>query len=280
MGQHYDSQVERRPYLVLAPNTPGEILKIVDEDCALRMACVDREHSSRLLGEWDVAGIYVLLWPVSESGEFKCYVGKGNPMTDRVTQHRTNKSGWTRALVVASNQSPGFDSAQIGWLEGQLHSRVQNSTLGTAENVQQPGDDTVPNYSLRRLSNAIDSVVRVLRLIGYECAEDSEMQIVARKRRKSSTSSSVTIADLLAAGLLKDGEDLVSVNGQWPAKAKVKSPDSIRFKNVDYDSPSGAGEAARDGGATNGWAFWAVIRDGETITLSVLRAEYEKSRQK
>jgi hypothetical protein len=244
------------------------------------MACVDRESSSRLLGEWDVAGIYVLLWPVSESGEFKCYIGKGNPMTGRITQHRTNKSGWTRALVVASNQSPGFDSAQIGWLEGQLHSRVQNSTLGTAENVQQPGDDTVPNYSLRRLSNAIESVVRVLRLLGYECAEDSEMQTVARKHRKSSTSSSVTIADLLEAGLLIDGEDLVSVNGQWPAKAKVKSPDSIRFKNVDYVSPSGAGEAARDGGATNGWAFWAVIRDGETITLSILRAEYERSRTK
>ena len=275
-----NTHVERRPYLVLVPNTPGEILKVVDQECALRMACVDRESSARLLGEWDAAGIYVLLWQVSESGDFKCYLGKGNPVTGRITQHRLNKSGWTRALVVASNQSPGFDTAEIGWLEGQFHSRLNHSALGTAENVQQPGDDTVPGYNKRRLSLAIESVVRVLRLLGYECAEDSEMQTVARKRRKSSTSSSVTIADLLAAGLLTDGEDLVSINGQWPAKAKVKAPDSIRFKNLDYLSPSGAGEAARDGGATNGWAFWAVIRDGETITLSVLRAEYEKSHQK
>lgn len=280
MQQHENSQVERRPYVVLLPNTPGEVLRIVDQECALTMACVDRNSSSRLLGEWEVAGIYVLLWPVDESGEFKCYIGKGNPLTGRIAQHRANKDGWTRALVVASDQRTGFDSAEIGWLEGQLHSRVQNSDLGTVENIQQPGDDTVPGYNKRRLSLAIDSVIRVLRLIGYECAEESAMQSATQRHRKSPSSSSVTVADLLVAGLLIDGEDLVSVNGQWPAKAKVKSPDAIHYNGVSFNSPSAAAVKVRDGGATNGWAFWAVIRDGETITLSVLRAEYEKSHQK
>jgi len=244
------------------------------------MACVDRASSARLLGEWDEAGIYVLLWPVNESGEFKCYIGKGNPITGRIAQHRANKDGWTRVLVVASSQPLGFDSAEIGWLEGQLHSRIDNSHLGSVRNKQQPGDETVPGHNKRRLSLVIDSVVRVLRLLGYECAEELEMQAATQKRRKLSASSSVTIAVLLVAGLLVYGEDLVSVNGQWPAKARVKSPDAIQYKGVDFNSPSAAAVSVRDGGATNGWAFWAVIRDGETITLSVLRAEYEKSRQK
>lgn len=277
MSEPEDDQVGRRPYTILIPDAPGEGTRIIDRERAISMLCVDRASSARLAVEGTKAGIYVLTWPIDEAGEFECYVGKGNPIESRISQHRLNKEGWTRALIVTSSQPLGFDSAEIGWLEGQLHSRIDNSHLGSVRNKQQPGDETVPQFSKALLSAVVDSVVRVMRLLGYELAEESTIAQGTQRRRKSATGGGVTIADLINAGLLEDGEQLFSTNGQWPAKAKVAAPDGIRYDGVVHTSPSAAGEAARGGGATNGWTFWAVRRGGESVTLAVLRGEYEVS---
>jgi len=201
-------------------------------------------------------------------------VGKGN-VKDRLAQHRISKIGWTRAIAVSSNQREGFDSAEIGWLEGQIHSQIQNSSRGEVENSQEPGDDSVPEYNKAHLFLVVRGVEQMMRLLGYELANEVELEDSKRRTRKTSTRGQVGIAELLAANLLLDGDNLVSTNGQWPAKARIEAPDAIVCNGIRYNTPSAAGVAVRDGGATNGWTFWGVIRSGQVIPLAVLRGEYE-----
>ena len=263
------------PFVLLVPNSPAEAIEIIDQSRALRLACTNRHSSGQLAEEWSVAGIYVLLWPIRESGDFTCYVGKGNLKT-RVSQHRAGKEGWTRALLVASNQKEGFNSAEIGWLEGQLHSQILNSAKGEVTNKQEPGDDTISAHDKSRLYLVVEGVVQVLRAIGYELAEESEVDPPNRRMRRKDASG-VTLPDLLARGLIQGGDELVSTNGQWPASAKVTPQGTIEYLGDEYLTPSAAGVAVRSG-ATNGWTFWAVVRGGQRVPLAVLRAECEASR--
>lgn len=264
----------RNSFVVHVPQGPGEVIEILDRSRALRLAIVERELCSQLSGEWVTSGVYVLLWPFDEAGYFRSYVGKGS-VKERLIQHRINRSGWTRAIAVSSNQKEGFDSAEIGWLEGQIHSQIQNSSRGEVENVQEPGDETVPAYNKAHLFSVVRGVEQVMRVIGYELANEVEVNDSKSRKRKSSPISHVGISDLLAANLLSDGDNLVSTNGQWPAKARIEAPDSIVYNETRYSTPSAAGVAARDGGSTNGWTFWAVIRSGQVIPLAVLRGEFE-----
>ena len=274
MNSAPNTDFERNSFVVHVAQSPGEVIEILDRSRALRLAVVERESCSRLSGEWLTSGVYVLLWPFDKDECFKCYVGKGN-VKERLVQHRINRSGWIRAIAVSSNQRDGFDSAEIGWLEGQIHSQIQNSSRGEVENIQEPGDESVPAYNKAHLFSVVRGVEQVMRLLGYELANEVEIEESKTRKRKTSTISPVGIADLLAANLLWDGDNLVSTNGQWPAKAWIEAPDAIVYNGIRYSTPSAAGVAVRDGGSTNGWTFWAVIRSGQVIPLAVLRGEYE-----
>jgi hypothetical protein len=274
MNSAPNTDFERNSFVVHVAQSPGEVIEILDRSRALRLAVVERESCSRLSGEWVTSGVYVLLWPFGKDECFKCYVGKGN-VKERLVQHRINRSGWIRAIAVSSNQRDGFDSAEIGWLEGQIHSQIQNSSRGEVENIQEPGDESVPAYNKAHLFSVVRGVEQVMRLLGYELANEVEIEESKTRKRKTSTISPVGIADLLAANLLWDGDNLVSTNGQWPAKAWIEAPDAIVYNGIRYGTPSAAGVAVRDGGSTNGWTFWAVIRSGQVIPLAVLRGEYE-----
>jgi hypothetical protein len=59
---------------------------------------------------------------------------------------------------------------------------------------------------------------------------------------------------------------------------RAMSEISIEYKGVVYSSPSSAGNAAL-GRNINGWDFWHVERDGRTVKLAVVRAEYLAGRR-
>ena len=56
--------------------------------------------------------------------------------------------------------------------------------------------------------------------------------------------------------------------------AVVGDDGSVTVEGQRFTSPSSAGSFVRDGKATNGWAFWAVERDGSKVPLATVRARY------
>lgn len=86
----------------------------------------------------------------------------------------------------------------------------------------------------------------------------------------------VKIRDLLDAGLLEPGAGLTGTVDDMEVIATVVEGGNIVFGGTTYDSPSGAGYAARRA-ATNGWTFWVADTSGGPRTLAQLREELLRS---
>jgi hypothetical protein len=266
----------RLPFTVLLPDTSRSPIEIHDHSVGLRMVLVEKQSVHFLSSEWDVPGVYLLLDPVQADGTFGVYVGKAPAgIRARLKTHERGRS-WARALLIQRATLHGLTSAHAGWLEGDLYGLFLAAERATLHNTLVPGDDTVPSYDLRTLESFRDPIVRVLRLLGYdpESSDDNSGPRVVSKR--GYTFHGVTIAELINAGLLQAGDQLLSVNGSWPASAEVNADGTIFCNGHAYSSPSSAASAVK-GGAANGWDFWAAVGVGTSTLLSVLREQFREA---
>ena len=90
---------------------------------ALRVAFVDRAHLRSLpISEWDVPGIYILL---TGDGSGQVYVGKARKLRNRLGQHNVKEPlPWRRAVAVRRDTTDGFNTAEIGYLEGRVSAEI------------------------------------------------------------------------------------------------------------------------------------------------------------
>lgn len=264
------------PVTVLLASEPGMPVTVLDGNAALRMAVVDRASMSELGDEWDRPGIYLLLDPVQLDGTYGVYVGKAPAgLRVRLRDHRRKKDHWARALLVVRDTTYGWDSAQVGWLEGRLYDLLDGATLATLSNGNRPQDETVRPYDRAALEAATQPIAAIMRLLG--CSPDtfddgsmgSEPTVSASPRQYG-----ISVSDLLAAGDLRVDEKLTSTYPSYPATATIRPDGTIVYDDASYTSPSAAGSAVRGGKATNAWSFWAVERDGSSVPLATIRARH------
>lgn len=264
------------PVTALLATEPGAPVVVLDGNAALRMAIVDRASMSRLDDEWDKPGVYLLLDPVQLDGSYDVYVGKAPAgLRHRLRQHRRSKDHWARALLVIRDTTYGWDSAQVGWLEGRLYDMLDGATLATLSNGNRPQDETVRPYDRAALEAATQPIAAVLRLLG--CSPDTfddDANAPAEASQRTQRHYGVSLADLIRAGDLTPGEKLTSTYPSYPATATLQRDGSITYDDERHSSPSAAGCAVRGGKATNGWSFWAVERDGSSVELATIRARY------
>ena len=85
----------------------------------------------------------------------------------------------------------------------------------------------------------------------------------------------VTIADLVATGILPEGSRLrpTSQANRWTGVfAQVTGAGMISLNGVDYEYPTSAAKALTGNASEQGWAWWQVVDTGQT--LSELRNDY------
>jgi hypothetical protein len=272
-------ETDALPVTALLAPEPGRPVIIFDSNAALRMAIIDRGVLRALDDSWDVPGVYLLLDPVTFDGEWSVYVGRAPAgLRSRLRDHLRKKDHWNRALLVVRDTTHGWHSAQVGWLEGRLYDLLDGATLATLSNGNRPQDETLPAYERAALEAAVEPIAAVLRLLGCSpdvLDDDTQAGIAASSsiiRRRYTT----TVTDLLRAGLLEPGEELVSTIPRWPATGHVDADGGITTDGQTFHSLSAAGGHIRRGHATNGWSYWGVERDGSTVPLATLRARYER----
>ena len=84
-----------------------------------------------------------------------------------------------------------------------------------------------------------------------------EGKVVDRASRMSK--SSLTYADLVAAGLLEVGTELICTDDRWPdARCEVLAGGQVRMGEKMYLSPAAAARHVRGGQSGNAWYFWKV----------------------
>ena len=257
---------------VLVPENAASPIVVFDDNAALKAAIVERGTARHLTDEWNVAGLYILVDRCDADGGWGVYVGKApSGIRDRIKSHLRHKDTWYRALLVRRDTTHGFNSAQIGWLEGRLYDLLKASDGARLSNKVRPGDETLAPYDRHALEMVLVSVQRLMRLLGHDPSSGDDTDTEAGT--VSSRHYGVKLAQLVDAGLIEAGDVLVSTNGAWPARARITSDARIAMDDEFYETPSGAACAVKNGPA-NGWDFWARQTPTGSVPLSTLRAEF------
>lgn len=269
------------PVTALLATQPGVPVTVFDSNAALRMAVVDRASLAGLDDVWDAPGVYILLDPPGADGTYGAYVGKApSGVRGRLREHasRRGRESWTRAITVVRDTTHGWHSGQVGWLEGRLYALLEGAAAATLNNGNRPQDETVPPYDRAALETAVEPIAALMRLLGFPPDAEDDVPTATTSRRRTPKQHPVTLHNLLASGALVAGETLMSTKKAYPASARIKGDGTINVDGQTFASPSAAGSHVR-GGATNGWEFWAVERDGTTVPLATIRARHPEQAQ-
>jgi hypothetical protein len=120
----------------------------------------------------------------------------------------------------------------------------------------------IASKSLRRdLNNAIKAhdADRRARLLGGHHTRRRVRAKAAKDLRKN-----------ILFGIFDRGIQLRGWYKDWEYRAHLRKDGRIRYDGEIYDTPSGAGKAAR-GISTNGWTFWHYRDGGEWVPLKKLK---------
>jgi RAMA domain-containing protein len=245
------------PVNVQIPSQPTAPLIADFVEHALRVAYVNKRDVERLQeAEWGVPGVYVLL---TDDEHGTAYVGKATGLRDRLLQHRrTPKIPWRRALLIKRDTSHGFNSAEIGYLEGRLSAELDAVDRLSVSKGKTDQDATLPVHMQISLDALLTSMMAAVRLAGVDINKEGDDPEGAPTKGGTKTSIPGTVADLLAAGLLQAGAECYFPRSGRTARSTVTAAGELIVNGVAYASPSKAGAVALGLKATNGWDSWHV----------------------
>jgi hypothetical protein len=102
-------------------------------------------------------------------------------------------------------------------------------------------------------------------------------EAAAGKRRM--TVYGVTFRQLVDAGMIPPGSELVGAHSGQEFTALVTAEGRIHVGDTEFDAPSPAAMAALDRPSWNGWAWWRVKKPGGTRPLSRIRQDFIEQRR-
>lgn len=230
---------------------------------ALRVAYFDRQHWASLpSSDWDAPGVYVLM---TSDGSNRVYVGQARKLRGRLQQHNNKeKLPWRRALAVKRDTTAGFNTAEIGYLEGRIAAELNALHQITVIEGQMSGDETLPKHMMISLDAFVKSILGALRLAGLDISRSNPQTEVEDEQPAFTSNSSarpnkiVTVADLVSSGLLQAGHPLFLSQAGREAEGSVTADGEIIVSGVSYKSPSAAAKIVLDGQASNGWVTWKI----------------------
>ena len=231
--------------------------------------------------EFEKTGVYVLIGNDEESGSKTIYVGEGDPVKSRLSQHYSNKDFWTWAVFfVAKDDS--LNKAHVQHLESQLLTLARNAKLCKLDNGTEPNLPTLSEADtvfVESFLRDITSIFPLLNLNVFEMAFVSagvkELLYVDAKGVKATC-----YEDAKGFIVLKGSEAVLketnSLNKYISASRKdlvekgvLALIDSKYIFTQDYafNSPSNASDLIL-GGSTNGRTCW---KNSKGVTLKELQ---------
>lgn len=253
------------------PADPRVPIRFDFELHALRMAFVEPANVNRLTDEWQQPGVYILLGKRSAGQPTDVYVGMATDLKKRLTSHkRKPKFSWWRAVAVVRDSTTGFDSAQIGYLEGRLAQELRALPGANVCEGMTTMDVTLPTFARSPLDAFVGTVLEALRVAGLslESGSEDEPESEQVSSKKGHTKIPGTIRDLVGAGLLEAGSRLVAereVGGkQRRLECEVSASGELIFEGVAYRNPTKPAILGFDLKSTNGWMAWKTDR-GKTL---------------
>ena len=250
---------------------------------SIEVLLVSRERAqSDNLDSWNTPAVYLLISrrKGGDAWAYSAYVGQSTRAVIRLKEHLKKKKDWHRACVIRKAGIGTFSSSHIAWLEGRIWSLISTSEHGVVANRVKPGDDTLQPSAIETLEGLIPLITNMLRLAQVDITPAQDGPALNSKtdgtKRKSRTTYTGNLDDLLSNGLIADGQPafLVIDGSVTEAQFSVKrNRAGIQVGSKHYTAPSAAAYQVR-GSSINGWFYWKVKgKNGAYINLGELRAQ-------
>lgn len=261
-----------QPVTFYVPDSASQPVEVKVPHSGLKMVLVNRESVRLLTDDWRVLGIYFLLGPApGDPDRFRAYVGEvgRRDLLTRLVEHAAQKDWWSRALLVTSSSSDGFNSAEIGWLEGRFYDVLNNAVAAELMNKGRPGDDSIALRDRGVLERYVEPTVAALRACGAPPDTADQKPMPKGKKRAFYRES---VKDLIDADLIKAGTRLTPLRKHLTTTALVLPDGSLEIGGVPYPAVSTAAVAVSGSKSEAGWEFWgAPSGDGSFVPLFKLR---------
>ena len=112
-------------------------------------------------------GVYLIYGEDYETGSRKLYIGEGDPVSPRLSQHYGNKEFWTSAIVFTSKDEY-VTKTQIQWLEAKLIGLANKAGRVLLDNGNMPAEPNISVVDRAEVATFLESVLLLLRSIGID----------------------------------------------------------------------------------------------------------------
>ncbi|MGX6396897.1 restriction system modified-DNA reader domain-containing protein [Rothia kristinae] len=239
---------------------------------ALRVAYIDRSYLLALpAADWDRPGIYILL---STDGSGRVYVGQARRLRGRLIQHNNRpKLDWRRAVAVQRDTTDGFNTAEIGYLEGRVSAEIGALEGVTVVEGQKSGDETLPRHMMLSLDSFVKSTLAALRLAGMSTLRSNPEPAPEDESASADPAgtdpkitpenpprkvSPVAFPNLVSSGMIRAGQTLHLTQGGRTGTGTVTADGEILVEGLAFKSPSSAAAHALGLQSSNGWTTWHI----------------------
>jgi hypothetical protein len=187
--------------LFLVDGTPDGLRTIEVSNMTLLGTIIPRPQLARYLDRdgSNRPGVYLLLGPdIEDPEQVALYVGEGDPVGPRLSQHSHRKDFWTEAIAYTSKDGY-LTKTQIQYLEAALYQLAREAGRVRLDNTQVPAKPNISEVDKAEVEQFLDGIKLSLSAVGINVLEprivavEDPPQQVFELRNKSAVARMVVV---------------------------------------------------------------------------------------
>jgi hypothetical protein len=172
------TESSQRPFSIriFVPGGDPDGLRLVEKSNWTGVGVVfNRTNFKQVVGrpEFERTGVYVLVGGSEDSALPMIYVGEGDPVKERLTQHQQKKDFWDWAVFFVTKDN-SLNKAHVQHLEARLHDLAKGAKQCNLDNAQTPAPPTLSEAERADVESFLLDVLSICPLLGLAVFEKAE----------------------------------------------------------------------------------------------------------
>lgn len=172
------TESSQRPFSIriFVPGGDPDGLRLVEKSNWTGVGVVfNRTNFKQVVGrpEFERTGVYVLVGGSEDSALPMIYVGEGDPVKERLTQHQQKKDFWDWAVFFVTKDN-SLNKAHVQHLEARLYDLAKGAKQCNLDNAQTPAPPTLSEAERADVESFLLDVLSICPLLGLAVFEKTE----------------------------------------------------------------------------------------------------------
>ena len=168
----------QRPFSIriFVPGGDPDGLRLVEKSNWTGVGVVfNRTNFKQVVGrpECERTGVYVLVGGSEDSALLTIYVGEGDPVKDRLTQHQQKKDFWDWAVFFVTKDN-SLNKAHVQHLEARLYNLARSAKQCNLDNAVVPAPPTLSEAERADVESFLLDMLSICPLLGLGVFEQPE----------------------------------------------------------------------------------------------------------